>query len=210
MKQTESITAKADISTSNTASASYKYNLIQQKVRVGNKADSFSINVTAMLPAIQDIDSTRDAKCKPIEYTQAYLDWLIAEMVQANGIKEACTRVFNKCVMIQLNQAVSVLLKAEYEKALIENPDKLISKFDLEKLINNSELIKFYNDKHTFPESERADSMLSSTKRKVDKANKMRVENGNLAWNDTEVASKISALYAIELAKQAEQNDLLS
>ena len=210
MKNTESNTAKAETTKGNTAQGSYKYNLIQQKVRIGNKADAFSINVSAMLPAVQDHDSTREAKVKPTEYTESYLSFLVAELVQANGIKEACTRVLNKCVMIQLNQAVSVLLKAEYEKAMIENPDKPISKFDLEKLINNSELMRFYNDKHTFPASEKADSTLASTRRKVDKANKQRQENGLPSWTEEEIASKVSALYAIELSKQAEQNALLS
>lgn len=210
MKQTENMTAKAETSTSNNASASYKYNLIQQKVRVGNSADSFHINVSAMLPAIQDQESTREAKTKPIEYTQSYLDFLVAELVQANGIKEACDRIYNKCIMIQFNQAVGQLLKAEYHKLTSANPDKPISKFDVEKLINGSELLKHYNQHHTFPASERTDSMLASSKRKVEKANKLRVENGKTAWNEVEVEERISKLYKIELDIQAERNSLLS
>ena len=210
MKNTENTTAKAETTKGNTAQGSYKYNLIQQKVRVGNSADSFHINVSAMLPAIQDTDSTREAKTKPIEYTQSYLNFLIAELVQANGIKEACDRVYNKCVMIQFNQAVGQLLKAEYHKLTSADPTKPISKFDVEKLINESELLKHYNQHHTFPASERTDSMLASSKRKVEKANKLRVENGKQAWTNVEVEERVSKLYKIELNIQAERNSLLS
>jgi len=210
MKNTENITAKAETTKGNTAQGRFNYNLIQQKVRVGNSADSFHVNISAMLPAIQDTDSTRDAKTKPIEYTQSYLDFLVAELVQANGIKEACDRIYNKCIMIQFNQAVGQLLKAEYHKLISANPDKPISKFDVEKLINESELLKHYNQHHTFPASERTDSMLASSKRKVEKANKLRVENGKPAWNESEVEERVSKLYKIELDIQAERNSLLS
>ena len=214
MKNTENTTAKAETTTSNNATGSYdgKYHLIKQRVRTSNTTDAFWIDAQAMLPAIQNFESARKvgSAIKPTEYTERYLMFLVNELVKSIGIKTACERVLTKCYMIEFNQQIGSLVKAEYAKLMLANPDMPVSKTDVEKLVNNSDLVKFYNKEHKFPASENADSLLNKCKREVEKANKLRIENGKPAWNETETASKVQGLYRIKLAQQAEQNELLS
>ena len=75
---------KAETVSGNNAKADFQYNLIKQRVRLENKSDSFWIDAEAMLPAIQNLESTRaeGSAVKAIEYSSEYLQWLVSQLVE--------------------------------------------------------------------------------------------------------------------------------
>ena len=199
---------KAETVSSNNAKAEFQFNSIKQKVRLSNEKDSFWIDATANLPAIQNIESTRaeGSAVKPIEYSEKYLQWLVSQLIATEGIKKACELVLNKCYMIRFNHEIGVILKATYKKLMAEHPDMPVSKFDVEKLINEHPDVQYFNDKHSWPATEKADKLWNSCVKLV---NEIAEAKG---WSDDKerLEKGYHQMYNKKLAEQQSSADLLN
>ena len=199
---------KVETVKSNNAKAGFQFNMIKQKVRLSNEKDSFWIDATAMLPAIQNLESARaeGSAVKPSENSIEYLNWLVEQLVASEGIENACKLVLNKCYMIKFNHEIGTILKASYQKLLAENPNMPVNKFDVEKLINDHVDVAYFNENHKWPATEKADKVWNACLKIV----KQLAERDNWSDDQERIQRATQKLYSLEVEKAKKQQDLLA
>ena len=179
------------------ASNNMQYNLIKQRVKMNKESDSFWIDASAMLPALQDAESQRafGSSIKPIAYSKEYAQFLLDELLNNQGVEQTCKRLLTKCYMIEFNHVANSLVKKYYEQLRTAKPNVPVNKFDVEKLVNESQEMQFFNKNHYFEKSAVADPIAREVSKEMKKMQLADAEAGKPEWSDERKEKVKAELY---------------